>query len=95
MDPPPLGNVSLADAKKRVGNKLFLKGNIDSVNILLRGSDDEIEAAVKKCLADGMPGGGYILSTACSVAPQVPQERVRRLADLAEKFGHYGAIENE
>jgi hypothetical protein len=89
MDPPPLGNVELSDAKKRVGNKVFLKGNIDSVNVLLRGSDEEVKKAILKCLNDGMSGGGYILSTACSVAPLVPPERVKRLSELAEQFGKY------
>ena len=89
LDPAPLGNVDLKDAKKRVGDKIFLKGNIDSVNVLLRGTDQEIEQAVSKCLTDGMPGGGYILSTACSVAPSVPPERVQRLFELTERFGYY------
>lgn len=89
MDPPPLGNVELSDAKKRIGDKVFLKGNIDSVNVLLRGSDEEVDKAILKCLKDGMPGGGYILSTACSVAPLVPPERVKRLSELAEKCGKY------
>ena len=89
LDPPPLGNVDLKEAKARVGDKIFLKGNIDSVNVLLRGTDEEVEQTVKKCLKDGMPGGGYILSTACSVAPPVPPERVQRLTELSEKYGIY------
>lgn len=89
MDPPPLGDVELADAKRRVGDRIFLKGNIDSVNVLLLGKDEEVERAVRKCLDAGMPGGGYILSTACSVAPAVAPERVERLAALAERFGTY------
>ncbi len=41
LDPPPLGNVDLADAKRRIGNRLFIKGNIDPVNTLLRKSREE------------------------------------------------------
>jgi len=89
MDPPPLGNVDLADAKRRVGERVFLKGNIDSVNVLLRGSDEAVDDAICKCLDAGRPGGAYILSTACSVAPAVPPERVQRMAELAERFGYY------
>lgn len=89
MDPPPLGDVTLADAKKRVGHKLFLKGNIDSVNILLQGTDQIVEKTIGEALKYGMPGGGYVLSTACSVAPQVPPERVQRLAEIAGKLGVY------
>jgi len=89
MDPAPLGDVELADAKRRVGDRIFLKGNLDSVNMLWRGSDEEAELAIRNCLRDGMPEGGYILSTACSVAPGVPPERLQRLLPLAEELGGY------
>lgn len=37
----------------------------------------------------GMPGGGYILSTACSVAPRVQPWKLDLLTPLAEKIGRY------
>ncbi len=89
LDPAPLGNVELGEAKKRIGDKVFLKGNLDSVNTLLYGTDEAVDRAIMHCLEVGMPGGGYILSTACSVAPAVPPRRVRRVSDLAEQFGEY------
>ena len=89
MDPPPLGDMLLSDAKERVGDKIFLKGNIDSVNVLLRGEDEQVDQVIKETIQTGMTGGGYILSTACSVAPKVPPSRVRRLWELAEEFGQY------
>jgi uroporphyrinogen-III decarboxylase len=90
MDPPPLGDVELAEAKRRIGDRVFLKGNLDSVNLLLRGRDDEVREKVLECLRAGMPGGGYILSTACSVAPEVAPGRLRGLRPLVEEFGRYG-----
>jgi uroporphyrinogen decarboxylase len=89
MDPPPLGDVELGDAKCRIGNRVFLKGNMDSVNILLRGSDADVDRTVRACLDAGMPGGGYILSTACSTAPDVRPERMLHIRDLVEKYGYY------
>jgi uroporphyrinogen-III decarboxylase len=89
MDPPPLGDVELKDAKRRIGSRVFLKGNLDSVNILLRGSDKDVENSVRSCLDAGMPGGGYILSTACSTAPDVLPERMIHIRDLVEKYGQY------
>ena len=35
----------------------------------------------------GKPGGGYILSTACSIAPRTPKENVEVLAPTAEAAG--------
>lgn len=89
MDPPPLGDVTIDDAKKRVGSKTFLKGNIDSVNVLLQGSDEDVDKTVIRTIRSGMPDGGFILSTACSVAPLVPPERVGRLWELTELYGVY------
>lgn len=89
MDPPPLGNTRLEDAKEQVGGKLFLKGNMDSANVLLNATPDSIEEYVRDMLRVGAPGGGYILSTACSVAPDVPPAVLKRLVPLAEKYGRY------
>lgn len=89
LDPPPLGNVELEDAVKRVGRSMFIKGNIDSVNTLLQGSEEEISADVKRRIETGKTGKGFILSTACSIAPHVKRERVQMLVKLAEEYGVY------
>lgn len=89
LDPPPLGNVKLADAIGRIGGDMFIKGNLDSVNTLLQGTEEEIEADVRARLELGMQTGGYILSTACSIAPYVSRERVQMLVALANEHGRY------
>lgn len=87
LDPPPLGNVELAEAKRRLGSRVFVKGNIDPVNTLLHGTRETIEKDVRHRLRVGRPGGGYILSTACSIAPHTPPENIEILMQLAEEFG--------
>ncbi|MFH1717185.1 MAG: uroporphyrinogen decarboxylase family protein [Planctomycetota bacterium] len=89
LDPPPLGTVNLEDAKSKYGERFFFKGNLDAVNEILNADDETFEKAVKERIRIGKPGGGYILSSACSVAPHVKPERLRRLLDLAEQFGRY------
>jgi uroporphyrinogen-III decarboxylase len=86
LDPPPLGNVDLADAKKRVGQRLFLKGNIDPVNTLLLKSPAEVFADALYRLEIGSRGGGYILSSACSVSPRVPPENLIVLAQASKQL---------
>lgn len=86
LDPPPLGDVELADAKARVGGQLFIKGNLDSVNTLLPGDPDRIRSAVRSCLRDGAPGGGYVLSTACSVSPRVRPEALVLVTETARTW---------
>jgi len=89
LDPPPLGTVDLADARRRTIGRLFLKGNIDPVNTMLRGTRDQVLAAARERLRMAGPGGGYILSTACAVPPAAPPENVEALAEAAEAFGRY------
>jgi len=89
LDPPPLGTVDLSKAKAEFGSRFFFKGNLDAVNEMLRADDATFRRAVVDRLNIGMPGGGYILSSACSVAPHVRPERLKCMADLAEQFGRY------
>ncbi len=89
LDPPPLGDADLAAAKRQVEGRLFLKGNIDSVALLAYRMPDEVKTEVRRCLRDGAPGGGYILSTACSVAPRVEPWKLELVAALGEAEGWY------
>lgn len=93
LDPPPLGDALLADAKRDVGRKVFLKGNMNSVELLRAKSAQAVVAEATRCLDAAREGGGYILSTACSVAPRVEPWKLELLAPLAETAGHYGLPE--
>jgi hypothetical protein len=87
LDPPPLGNVELDDAKKRTKGRGFIKGNVDSVNTLLNGSKKDILSDARRRIEVGKEGGGFILSTACSVAPGVEREKLLLLREAVEKWG--------
>lgn len=88
LDPPPLGTVELADAKRQTAGKLFLKGNLNAVELLLGTSEQAFEAARGR-IQTGAPGGGYILSTACSASPATPPENILKLREAVEQFGYY------
>ena len=34
LDPPPLGNAELVDAKRQIGDRVFIKGNMNAVELL-------------------------------------------------------------
>lgn len=89
LDPPPLGNVELSEAKKILSGRAFIKGNIDPVNVLSHNDINIVRENVIEKLQTGKPGGGYILSSACSVAPHTPPENLRLLTPLAEEYGIY------
>lgn len=87
LDPPPLGDVELDDAKRRTRGRGFIKGNIDSVNTLLHGEPAEILADARHRLEVGGEGGGFILSTACSVAPRVDRSKLKILREAVDRWG--------
>jgi uroporphyrinogen-III decarboxylase len=89
LDPPPLGTVDLAQAKADYGRRFFFKGNLDAVSEMLNADEPTFERAVEDRLRIGKPGSGYILSSACSVAPHVDPEYLQRLAELAAELGKY------
>ena len=84
LDPAPLGNVELSDAVERIGSRGFIKGNIDSVNSLLDGTEEEIYDDAVKRIDAGRKGKGFILSTACSIAPSVKKESIQLLRKAVE-----------
>jgi len=89
LDPPPLGRVELEDAKARIGSRMFIKGNVDPVHVLLAGDLETVRSDAQRRIAAGKPGGRYILSTACSIAPRTPPENVAVLAEVAWEDGRY------
>jgi hypothetical protein len=86
LDPPPLGDVDLKEAVESWGDRIFIKGNVDSVHTLLEKSPKAIRVDANHRLAVGSQGRGFILSTACSVAPHVPPENVSELVEAARAF---------
>jgi len=89
LDPPPLGTVDLAEAAPTLEGKAFIKGNLDPVNTLLYGNQQMVREAVAERLQIAKPGGGYILSTACSVAPAVKPELIEFMSGLTRELGSY------
>jgi hypothetical protein len=59
------------------------------LHVLLSGSMELVREDARRRIATGKPGGGYILSTACSIAPRTPRENVCVLAEAAEAGGVY------
>ena len=89
LDPPPLGNGDLAVAKRDFGERLFFKGNMNSVALLAYKTPEQVIQEASSRIVTGKPGAGYILSTACSVAPRVEPWKLEMLVPLAEELGRY------
>ncbi|MBN1352744.1 hypothetical protein JXJ21_25370 [candidate division KSB1 bacterium] len=62
LEAPPLGNVDLVEAKKRIGDRMLLSGNIPSHDFV-RMTRDEVRTSVKQTLSAAARGGGFTLRT--------------------------------
>jgi len=60
LEPPPQGDVTLAEAKAKIGHRITLEGNIQKDEIY-RASTKRIRRLVREAIGDAAPGGGFIL----------------------------------
>jgi uroporphyrinogen decarboxylase len=90
LDPiDPKGGMFLADVKAMYGHRIAIKGNVDCADLLTFGTVEETVEATKAALRDGMPGGGYILSSSNSIHSGVkPANYVAMMRTLVECGGY-------
>lgn len=92
VEAPPLGDTPLAEAKRRIGHRLTIEGNVEISRVL-----DEQSAAfrrrIEQTVADGKPGGRFAI---CPTASPYPVELSPRavtnyltLIDVAREQGRY------
>ena len=84
----PTAGMELGKVREQAGHKLVLIGNLDVSYLLVKGTQQEIDDAVKKAIRDAAKGGGYILS-ACHSHPYVDPKRLEWMVEAAHKHGEY------
>lgn len=89
LDPPPLGDTELAPAMEQLGGRVFVKGNMNAIELLNFQTKREVIEHATSRISVGKPWGGYILSTACSVAPRTEPWKLELLTPLSEQIGTY------
>jgi uroporphyrinogen decarboxylase len=85
LEPP---YVDLELVKKKVGDKLCLLGNIDTSHILVKGTQKEVEDAVKYAIRRLGRGGGYMLSPSNS-HPDMTYQNIKWMIEATKKYGVY------
>jgi uroporphyrinogen-III decarboxylase len=84
----PTAGMELGRVREQVGHKLVLIGNLDVSYLLVRGTREEIEGAVKKAIREAASGGGYILSQSHTHAAVDPT-RLEWMIEAGHKYGKY------
>lgn len=81
--------MDLKAIKEKYGNKVCLWGNVDLRYTLTRGTPEEVEKEVKKCIKDAGSGGGYILGSGNGLPEYCKIENILAMADAVKKYGKY------
>ena len=80
--------MDLGELKRRYGDRVCLCGHI-SVDVLSRGTLQEVDALVKEAIRIAAPGGGYIAGSSNSIAYYCQPENVRAIQQAIQKYGRY------
>ena len=92
LEPPPMGDVELADAKRRVGGRICLEGNIQ-IGELYAAPTERVVALVTEAVRAGKPGRGFILCPSASPYTETLSHQTvanyLAMIETAVKLGNY------
>jgi uroporphyrinogen decarboxylase len=84
----PAAGIDLGKVKRAFGDNLVLVGNVDAA--VLCGSDiNAVRGEVTRCIEQGAPGGGYMLSSCNSIFKGMNPASITEMYQYAEKVGVY------
>lgn len=84
IEAPPLGDVTLSEAKKLAAGRMCLEGNVQWGE-LITSTPDEVRRITRAAIEEGRPGGAFILGlTAGLHGPFLSDEDFERLAAFIE-----------
>jgi uroporphyrinogen decarboxylase len=83
-----IDRIDLADAKKKVGRRVSLMGNI-KLHTLYSGTPIDVDRECREAILKAAHGGGYLLSSGFIYEPKTPLKNVKSLVEAAKKYGVY------
>jgi len=84
----PTSGMSVAHTKRVIGDRLTLMGGISCMN-LLNGTPESVYEEAAQCIAEGKPGGRYVLGSACAVPRCAPPENLDAAKQAILDHGEY------
>ncbi len=80
--------IDIVEVKEKRGNDFCLVGNVD-VDLLTRGSTDDVRNEVKRLLKLIAPGGGFCLGSGNKIADYVKYDNYLAMIETVWKYGKY------
>ena len=87
LTPPPVGDIDLAEVKRRIGDAVCLKGYGDLLYVIKMGTPEDVERMVREAMEIAAPGSGFIFGTSDSIREGTPRENVRAYFEAARRYG--------
>ena len=89
LEVPPMGDCNLKEIKEKYGKKIALMGNLHTTEVMLKGSERDVEEAAKEAIDDAGERGGFLLSTGDQCGRDTPDENIFKLVEVARTYGKY------
>ena len=89
LEIPPMGDCDLAELKRLYAGKIVLKGNLQTTEVMLRGSVHDVVAASQRAINDAATDGGFILSTGDQCGRDTPEDNLRAMVETARTYRRY------
>jgi len=89
LECPPTGDVDLGEVKRAFGDRISLRGNVNSIVTMLRGTPEDVEREVLRCMNDAKAGGGFILGVGDQTPYWTPEENLWAFVAAGRKYGAY------
>ena len=89
FSPVPLGDTDLEKAKTLVNGDYVMLVGVDQVNIIQKGTKEQIREVTKRTAEIGKVGGKTIIQTADFLEYGTPIENVRAFIETAKEYGRY------
>jgi uroporphyrinogen decarboxylase len=89
FSPSPLGDADLKKAKNLVGGDYVMIGGVDQVNILQKGTIDQVKKKTEETIKVGKPGGKFILQSADFLEYGTPVENIEAYLNTALQYAQY------
>jgi uroporphyrinogen decarboxylase len=89
FSPPPLGDADLRKAKEIVNGDYIMIGGVDQVNIIQKGTVDQVKRATEDTIRTGKPGGKFILQSADFIEYGTPVRNIEAFVSTAMEFAGY------
>lgn len=89
LEIPPMGDCTLKQAREKAGKRLCLMGNLNTPQLMLYGTADQVRLESLRAMLDAGRDGAFVLSTGDQCGRDTPEENLRAMVEIVQEFGQY------